>query len=278
MKRSRLGRRDIEVFSLSFLDAICCGFGAVILLLVLTEVGEPIVFEKSREELQGRLLDLQQQLEEIRGTSTVLNRELTSRREQLSEEQQKIARLRGDLSALRGQYESSRKDSEVAERDRGPAGLGAAGAHRGDEAAARRAVPAPQRQRDRRRAGGQRVHHLHHRHLGQHGELRVAADAAHDAGSPQCTSHREGLAGDERRGRLHVPVLPRPLAAGHARAAQDRARPAAQLVPVQQLEPGRGHRRGHPHLLLDRPAGSASTCSATSSRVRRSTRWCARWT
>jgi len=114
MKRSRLGRRDIEVFSLSFLDAICCGFGAVILLLVLTEVGEPIVFEKSREELQGRVLDLQQQLEEIRGTSTVLNRELTSRREQLSEEQQKIARLRGDLSALRGQYESSRKDSAVA--------------------------------------------------------------------------------------------------------------------------------------------------------------------
>ena len=47
MKRSRLGRRDIEVFSLSFLDAICCGFGAVILLLVLTEVGEPIVFEKA---------------------------------------------------------------------------------------------------------------------------------------------------------------------------------------------------------------------------------------
>jgi hypothetical protein len=114
MKRSRLGRRDIEVFSLSFLDAICCGFGAVILLLVLTEVGEPIVFEKSREELQGQVLDLQQQLEEIRGTSTVLNRELTSRREQLSEEQQKIARLRGDLSALRGQYESSRKDSEAA--------------------------------------------------------------------------------------------------------------------------------------------------------------------
>jgi len=45
VKRSRLARRDVEVFSLSFLDAICCGFGAVILLLVLTEVGEPVVFE-----------------------------------------------------------------------------------------------------------------------------------------------------------------------------------------------------------------------------------------
>jgi ribosomal protein L29 len=114
VKRSRLARRDIEVFSLSFLDAICCGFGAVILLLVLTEVGEPQVFEKSREDLQGRVLELREQLFEIRGTSEVLNRDLEARRSQLSEEQQKIARLRGDLSALRGQFASSRKDAEVA--------------------------------------------------------------------------------------------------------------------------------------------------------------------
>jgi hypothetical protein len=114
VKRSRLARRDVEVFSLSFLDAICCGFGAVILLLVLTEVGEPVVFEKAREDLQGRLLKLQQELVEIRGTSEVLNRELKERRIQLSEEDRKIARLRGDLSTLRGQYESSRKEAEVA--------------------------------------------------------------------------------------------------------------------------------------------------------------------
>ena len=62
MRRSRLGRRDVEVFSLSFLDAICCGFGAVILLLVLTEVGEPVVIEKSREDLKGIVLKLQQEL------------------------------------------------------------------------------------------------------------------------------------------------------------------------------------------------------------------------
>ena len=114
MKRSRLGRRDVEVFSLSFLDAICCGFGAVILLLVLTEVGEPQVFEKSREELEGRVLKLQEELAEIRGSSEVLNRELKARSLQLSDEQQKIARLRGDLSALRGQYESSRREAEAA--------------------------------------------------------------------------------------------------------------------------------------------------------------------
>lgn len=113
MKKSRLARRDVEVFSLSFLDAICCGFGAVILLLVLTEVGEPVVIEKSRVDLEGRVLQMQKELEQIRGQTEVLNRELTARRVQLSEEQLKIARLRGDLSALRGQYQSSRQESEV---------------------------------------------------------------------------------------------------------------------------------------------------------------------
>ena len=111
--KTRLGRRDVETFSLSFLDAICCGFGAVILLLVLTEVGEPIVFEKSREELQAQLLKLQEELQEIRGTTEVLNRELTARQSVMSEEQLKIARLRGDLSALRGKFQSSSKEADV---------------------------------------------------------------------------------------------------------------------------------------------------------------------
>jgi hypothetical protein len=109
----RLGRRDVETFSLSFLDAICCGFGAVILLLVLTEVGEPVVFEKSREELQAQLLKLQEELQEIRGTTKVLNRELTARQSVMSVEQLKIARLRGDLSALRGKFQSSSKEADV---------------------------------------------------------------------------------------------------------------------------------------------------------------------
>lgn len=33
----KLRRRDIEIFSLSFLDCICCGFGAIILLFVLSK-------------------------------------------------------------------------------------------------------------------------------------------------------------------------------------------------------------------------------------------------
>ncbi len=45
-------RRDIEVFSLSFLDAICCGFGAVIMLLVLNKASEPRIIEQARIDKQ----------------------------------------------------------------------------------------------------------------------------------------------------------------------------------------------------------------------------------
>ena len=46
-------RRDMETFSLSFLDAITCGFGAVILLLVLIKIYEPMTIERSREDLDA---------------------------------------------------------------------------------------------------------------------------------------------------------------------------------------------------------------------------------
>ena len=72
-------RREFEVFTLSFLDCICCGFGAIILLLVLTDVGQPIVIERSEKDLKGQIDDLQRQLFELRGETEVLNRELQGR-------------------------------------------------------------------------------------------------------------------------------------------------------------------------------------------------------
>jgi hypothetical protein len=106
--------REFSVFSMSFLDTICCAFGAVILLFVLSKFGEPQAHEKARQDLSGRVLALQKELEEIRGTTEVLNRELKSRQSVMSEEELKVARLRGELSALRGKYRSSKQESEVA--------------------------------------------------------------------------------------------------------------------------------------------------------------------
>ena len=91
--RKKERSRGSEGFSLSFLDVICCGFGAIILLLVLVKVGEPGAIELAREDLDGLIALLQEELYEIRGETNVLNRDLVSKKEQLSEEQERIARL-----------------------------------------------------------------------------------------------------------------------------------------------------------------------------------------
>ncbi len=109
----RRPRRDVEVFSLSFLDCICCGFGAIILLLTLTRMSEPRAMESAQKELQGRIARLERELYEIRGETEILNRELRGRREQLSDEQVAVARLQGDLSHMRGQWKASKELSQV---------------------------------------------------------------------------------------------------------------------------------------------------------------------
>jgi len=106
-------RRDFQVFSLSFLDVICCGFGAIILLLVLTKLGEPQAIEEARLDLDRLVAELELELYEVRGETKILDRRLRTRREQLSEERTHIARLRGDLETIRGEYATSRQLSEV---------------------------------------------------------------------------------------------------------------------------------------------------------------------
>ena len=111
MKRHR--RRDVEVFSLSFLDCICCGFGAIILLLTLIRMSEPKAIEQAKDDLQGRIARLERELYEIRGETTILSRELVGKREQLSVDREAVARLQGDLSSLRGEFKASKELSQV---------------------------------------------------------------------------------------------------------------------------------------------------------------------
>ncbi len=108
-----LRRRSVEVFSLSFLDCICCGFGAIILLLVLTDYQRPAKLEASRINLQAQIRDLQQQLEVIRGESDDLERQLQGRVDKLQQERHKLDHLSGDISSLQGKYSASKQEADV---------------------------------------------------------------------------------------------------------------------------------------------------------------------
>ncbi|MFT4768252.1 MAG: hypothetical protein ACI8RN_001386 [Glaciecola sp.] len=99
-------RREMSEFSLSFLDVICCGFGAVILLLMITKTVQPQIIEASTVNLEGLVADLQEQLFEIRGETRFLNRDLNARKEQLSDYKERIAILRGQLASTRSLFDS----------------------------------------------------------------------------------------------------------------------------------------------------------------------------
>jgi len=94
----RRARRVNEPFNISFLDVITCGFGAIILLLMIARPGTPPVLEPSPQPDKGVIRDLQEELFQLRGEARVLNRDLTAKREQLSQWKQRVARLQQQLA------------------------------------------------------------------------------------------------------------------------------------------------------------------------------------
>ena len=113
MSRRRRGRREIEAVSLSFLDVISCGFGAIILLLVLTKVFEPVVIEDTLENLEGYLVALQEELFDLRGEVKDIDREMI-RKEDLQKEQiERLALLNAELSALKSKHEKTLDKTQI---------------------------------------------------------------------------------------------------------------------------------------------------------------------
>jgi len=104
MIRRRTG--DSEHSSMSFLDVVSCGFGAIILLLLITDNSPTRPTETTSPE-PVPISELQQQLFAIRGETTILNEDLNAKREQLSASRERIANLRRELYAVQSRYENS---------------------------------------------------------------------------------------------------------------------------------------------------------------------------
>lgn len=90
-------RRSSDDTNISFLDIICCGFGAIVLLLVIVQTGQIEVLEESQVDDNGRIKALQEQLFAIRGQVDYVERELTAKQEQLDTETEAVAILQGKL-------------------------------------------------------------------------------------------------------------------------------------------------------------------------------------
>ena len=93
--------REVEGMSLSFLDVISCGFGALILLLVLTKVFDPVIFDETLEDLDGYLAQLEQTLLDLKGETRDLNRDLLRREDLQAEKVDALPRLEIEQQELK---------------------------------------------------------------------------------------------------------------------------------------------------------------------------------
>ena len=103
----RRKRGETDSFSVSFLDVAACGFGAMIILLMITKSGEPVSIELADVPPEGAITKLQEQLFAIRGETTIFNRDLNAKHEQLSAMKDRIARLQRDLDDTKGRFQTS---------------------------------------------------------------------------------------------------------------------------------------------------------------------------
>lgn len=105
MRRAREGSE----ISLAFLDVICCGFGAIILLLMITKENLPTVLEPSVEDVVAELAKRQEAINDILGIKETLERAKVETESDLEIEVQKLALLQDKLEELTSRFENLRE-------------------------------------------------------------------------------------------------------------------------------------------------------------------------
>ncbi len=99
-------RRGVEEFSVSFLDVICCGFGAIILLLMLTKTFQPEVLEVSSVDLTEQVQQREAALYKVRGKISELRRQIQLENKDLQSKLEELAQLQTQLTNVLGRFEN----------------------------------------------------------------------------------------------------------------------------------------------------------------------------
>ena len=174
-------REEIDMFSMSFVDSICCGFGSIILLLVVTQDAS----RRARGKPAGsagadRAIRAGAQRDHRRDRDRAARRGRRRRATCVSTSCRSgpAAPARPDSLRAAGATE----DSEFANELRRQLARAKQTLTRRDGTAARRLQAADRRLQGRRHSGRQRVHRVPDRYVGQHAAVHVGPSAATDAG------------------------------------------------------------------------------------------------
>jgi len=108
-------RREVSSLSLSFLDAVTCGFGAIILLLVITKIFEPIRLDESDAELNNLIVQYEEELNEILGETDQVRRQQRTVQSDISLTESQIASLEEQLARIRASYLTEQSEAEISQ-------------------------------------------------------------------------------------------------------------------------------------------------------------------
>jgi len=98
---------------MSFLDVVSCGFGAILLLLVISKIAEPVVIEQISADLTGVVSELQTEIDTQQAETEGVASALSAASEKLAQREEVLARLRRELSAVRGKYSGTSKSLQT---------------------------------------------------------------------------------------------------------------------------------------------------------------------
>jgi hypothetical protein len=114
---ARARRRSVEVFSLSFLDCICCGFGAVILFYTIISAQSSIDRTRTNDDLTAQVNKLEEEVLTGRQNLVVLRNTLETTTSETASAASRSRKLIADLKAQ--QLEMSAYDkTSLARRER----------------------------------------------------------------------------------------------------------------------------------------------------------------
>src|ERR1700712_694838 len=109
-------RRTVEVFTLSFLDCICCGFGAVILFYTIISAQAGMQGIRSTEPLQAEVNRLEAQVQKGSRNLVELHNQIEKTASETTSDEARIRSLSSTLETQKEQV-STYSTTSVARRE-----------------------------------------------------------------------------------------------------------------------------------------------------------------
>lgn len=105
-------RRSFDIFSLSFLDVISCGFGAVVLLVLISDFSEAVT-----PQLQARIEALLRDVLAAQAVADNLQSELADKQGEAAARETILARLRAAAEAARQNIKAGEEENQALDKN-----------------------------------------------------------------------------------------------------------------------------------------------------------------